>query len=440
VTYPKKDKKKELFKALRRSQKGYVTMEKITSKQHESQTSMTLDEIVKQGAVKMLKDALEMEVKLYLDRHKEDRDEIGRSLVTRNGHGKERRITTGAGELKIQAPRVNDQRFDEEGNRCRYKSSIIPPYLRRTKNLEELFPVLYLKGISTGDFSEALESLLGKDVIGLSASNITRLKRVWEIEYEGWSRRDLSLKRYVYVWADGIYFNVRLDDERLCILVLMGATENGTKELIGVWDGYRESKESWGLGLRDLKHRGLRYAPSVAVGDGALGFWAALREEWPETKEQRCWKHKSCNVLDKLPQSLQGRAKSMLKDIYQAEGCEIARIAMNRFQEEFGRRYEAAVKCLIKDQEELLCFYNFPAEHWKHLRTTNPIESTFATVRLRTKKTKGCGSRIATMTMVFKLVQSAQKRWQKLHSCKLILKVIKGCKFKDGILIDEKAA
>jgi len=415
-------------------------MEKNSSEAYKSQISMSIDEMVKAGAIKMLKDALEVEVQDYLDRHKEDRDERGHRLVRRNGYGKERRITTGAGELKVQVPRVNDQRLDEEGNRCRYRSIIIPPYLRRTKNMEELFPVLYLKGISTGDFSEALESLLGKDVIGLSASNITRLKRVWEKEWEEWSRRDLSDKRYVYVWADGIYFNVRLDDERLCILVLMGATEDGTKELIGVWDGYRESKESWALGMRDLKHRGLKHAPAVAVGDGALGFWAALREEWPETEEQRCWKHKTCNVLDKLPKSLQGRAKGMLRDIYQAEDRETAQKAMNYFEQEFERKYIKAVECLMKDREALLCFYDYPGEHWRHLRTTNPIESTFATVRLRTKKTKGCGSRIATMTMVFKLVQSAQKRWQKLHSRKLILKVIEGCKFEDGILIEEKAA
>lgn len=415
-------------------------MEKISGEKGKSQTTMVLDEILKKGALEMLCKALEMEVEGYMARHRETRDDRGHALVSRNGYGKERRITTGAGELKIRAPRVNDKRVDEDGQRRRFKSSIIPPYLRRTKNMEELFPVLYLKGISTGDFSEALECLLGKDVIGISANNITRLKRVWETEYAEWNHRDLSEKRYVYVWADGIYFNVRLDDERLCILVLMGATPDGTKELIGIWDGYRESKESWQSFIRDLKNRGLTQAPSVAVGDGALGFWAAVREEWAEMKEQRCWRHKTCNVLDKLPQSLQGRAKGMLQDIYQAEDRKSAQKSFDRFIAEFEKKYERAVECLRKDRDELLAFYDFPAEHWKHLRTTNPIESTFATVRLRTKRTKGCGSRIATLTMVFKLTQSAQKRWQKLHSTKLILKIIEGCKFEDGILVEEKAA
>ena len=401
---------------------------------------MTLDEIVKDGAVKMLRKALLLEVEDYIQRNGTIRDEKGHSLVERNGYARERRVTTGAGEIKIRAPRVNDKRINGEGNRLGFRSMILPPYLRRTKNMEELFPFLYLKGISTGDFSEALESLLGKDAIGLSSSNITRLKRVWEEEYAVWRKQDFKNKRYVYIWVDGIYFNVRLDSDRQCILVVMGATPDGKKELIAVEDGYRESKESWLSIIRDIKARELDFAPAVAVGDGALGFWAALREEWPETKEQRCWKHKILNVLDKMSKGVQGRAKAMLHDIYLSDSRKSAEKAFEAFEREFSRKYENAVNCLNKNREELLTFYDFPAEHWIHLRTTNPIESTFATVRLRTKKTKGCGSRIATLTMVFKLVQSAQKRWHKLHHNKLILKVLEGFKFKDGIITEEKAA
>jgi len=282
--------------------------------------------------------------------------------------------------------------------------------------------------------------LLGKEVIGLSASNITRLKRVWEDEYEKWHKQDLSEKHYVYIWVDGIYFNVRLDSERQCILVMMGATANGKKELIAVEDGYRESKESWQTLLRDLKTRGLSVPPSIATGDGALGFWAAVREEWPNIDEQRCWKHKTANVLDKMPKSIQSRAKSMIHDIYLAETKVSADKAFDAFINEFEIKYKGAVSCLKKDRDALLTFYDYPAQHWIHLRTTNPIESTFATVRLRTKKTKGCGSRIATLTMVFKLVQSAQKRWQRLRSKNLIIKVLEGIKFEDGIIVKEDAA
>ena len=404
------------------------------------EVQITLDEVIHNGAVEMLRKALAVEIAGYLERHETDRDKQGYAMVTRNGYGKERRVTTGAGELKIRAPRVNDRRLDEDGNRQRFKSSLLPPFLRRTKNMDELFPVLYLKGISTGDFEEALEALLGKEVIGLSASNITRLKRVWEDEYEKWHKQDLSEKHYVYIWVDGIYFNVRLDSERQCILVMMGATANGKKELIAVEDGYRESKESWQTLLRDLKTRGLSVPPSIATGDGALGFWAAVREEWPNIDEQRCWKHKTANVLDKMPKSIQSRAKSMIHDIYLAETKVSADKAFDAFINEFEIKYKGAVSCLKKDRDALLTFYDYPAQHWIHLRTTNPIESTFATVRLRTKKTKGCGSRIATLTMVFKLVQSAQKRWQRLRSKNLIIKVLEGIKFEDGIIVKEDAA
>ena len=417
-------------------------MDKYNADRPESpeEVRKTLDEVVRNGAVEMLKKALAVEIAGYLQQYETVRDNKGYAMVTRNGYGKERRVTTGAGELKIRAPRINDRRVDEDGNRQRFRSSLLPPFLRRTKNMDELFPILYLKGISTGDFEEALEALLGKEVIGLSASNITRLKRVWEDEYEKWQEQDLSKKHYVYIWVDGIYFNVRLDSERQCILVMMGATANGKKELIAVEDGYRESKESWQALLRDLKARGLSVPPSIATGDGALGFWAAVREEWPNIDEQRCWKHKTANVLDKMPKSIQSRAKSMIHDIYLAETKVSANKAFDAFINEFEIKYKGAVDCLKKDRDALLTFYDYPAQHWIHLRTTNPIESTFATVRLRTKKTKGCGSRIATLTMVFKLVQSAQKRWQRLRSKNLIIKVIEGVKFENGIIVKEDAA
>lgn len=417
-------------------------MDKYNADRPESpeEVRKTLDEVVRNGAVEMLKKALAVEIAGYLQQYETVRDNKGYAMVTRNGYGKERRVTTGAGELKIRAPRINDRRVDEDGNRQRFRSSLLPPFLRRTKNMDELFPILYLKGISTGDFEETLEALLGKEVIGLSASNITRLKRVWEDEYEKWQEQDLSKKHYVYIWVDGIYFNVRLDSERQCILVMMGATANGKKELIAVEDGYRESKESWQALLRDLKARGLSVPPSIATGDGALGFWAAVREEWPNIDEQRCWKHKTANVLDKMPKSIQSRAKSMIHDIYLAETKVSANKAFDAFINEFEIKYKGAVDCLKKDRDALLTFYDYPAQHWIHLRTTNPIESTFATVRLRTKKTKGCGSRIATLTMVFKLVQSAQKRWQRLRSKNLIIKVIEGVKFENGIIVKEDAA
>ena len=289
------------------------------------------------------------------------------------------------------------------------------PYLRRTKNIDELLPVLYLKGISTGDFGEALESILGKSVIGISAQNIVRLKQVWQKEYEQWSKRELSHKEYVYWWADGVHFNVRLDNGRQCILVIIGVTVDGQKEIIAVADGFRESKESWRSVIREVKRLGLTMAPKLAIGDGALGFWAAIQEEFPETNHQLCWVHKICNVLDKLPKSLQGKAKTMIHDIYLAPTKMDANNSFDVFIEEFEAKYPKAVDCMRKHRDRLLEFYNYPAEHWQNIRTTNVIESVFATVRLRTYRTKGCGSRIATLTMVFKLIQSAQKRWNKIR-------------------------
>jgi len=350
----------------------------------------------------------------------------------RNGHHNPRKIVTGAGALEIQAPRVDDRALIAQ-NESRFSSSIIPPYLRRTKNIDELLPVLYLKGISTGDFSEALESILGKQVVGLSSANIVRLKKVWEKEYDQWSRRDLSGKEYVYWWVDGIHFNVRLDDERQCILVIIGARRDGVKEIVSVVSGFRESKESWKSVLRELKRRGLKAGPKLAIGDGSLGFWGALAEEFPDADQQLCWVHKTANVLDKLPKSQQVKAKKMIHEIYLSATKADAEIAFDTFIEEFDLKYPNAVKCLKSHRQELMVFYNYPAEHWIHIRTTNVIESAFATVRLRTKRTKGCGSHIATLTMVFKLLESAQKRWQRLRGHVKVKDVWEGIQFEDGV-------
>jgi len=397
-----------------------------------------LDEVVRKGAQKMLETALNLEVEEFCKSHEKDRDEEGRRLVTKNGYSKARKIVTGAGPLEIQTPRVDDRVLEKNG-KPRFKSSLVPPYLRRTKNIEELVPVLYLKGISTGDFTEALEKILGKDVVGFSAENIVRMKQIWESDYKQWSGRDLSQSRYVYWWVDGIYFNVRLDDDRQCILVIIGAKADGTKELIAVVDGFRESKESWRSMIRELKRRGLTISPELAIGDGALGFWAAMAEEFPDSKSQICWVHKTANVLDKLPSSLQGKAKKMIHDIYLASTKQDANVAFDVFIEEFDLKYPRAVESLRANRGELMSFYDFPAEQWQHLRSTNVIESTFATVRLRTKRTKGCGSRIATLTMVFKLAESAQKRWKKLRGYRKISQLLDGVQFQDGTALQNAA-
>jgi transposase-like protein len=384
----------------------------------------------------MLVEAIENEVAEYISAHSHDRDDRGHRLVVRNGRLPERTIQTGVGPVEVSQPRVNDKRTDENGRRIRFSSKILPPYLRRTRSIDELIPWLYLKGVSTGDFSDALEALLGPDAPGLSATNIVRLKSSWQQEWTMWSKRSLADKRYVYVWADGIHFNIRLEDpgnDKQCILVLMGATEAGKKELIAITDGYRESTQSWRELLLDVKKRGLSKAPELATGDGALGFWAALREIFPTTQEQRCWVHKTANVLNKLPKSIQAKAKSMLHDIWMAETRKAANEAFGLFVTTFEAKYPKAVECLAKDRDVLLRFYDFPAEHWVHIRTTNPIESTFATVRLRTRRTKGCGSRTACLTMVFKLTQCAQKHWRRLNGKELIPEVIRGITFIDGI-------
>jgi len=395
-----------------------------------------LAEILREGARRMLTEAIEQEVAEYLTEHADAVDADGRRLVVRNGHMPVRTIQTGLGDLSVARPRVNDRRVDGEGHRCRFTSKILPPYLRRTRSVEELIPWLYLKGISTGDMLEALAALLGAQASGLSATNICRLKRVWEAELQEFSRRSLKDKQYVYVWADGVYFNVRLEDaanRRQCILVLMGATATGKKELIGLADGYRESEQSWTELLLDLKSRGLTIDPKLAVADGALGFWAAARKLWPATREQRCWVHKTANVLNRLPKSTQPKAKSMIHEIWMAETKAAAQKAFDRFIATFEAKYPKATECLAKDRDVLLTFYDFPAEHWIHLRTTNPIESTFATVRLRTRRTKGCGTRLATLTMVFKLARCAERHWRRLNGRALLAEVIEGVQFVDGI-------
>lgn len=395
-----------------------------------------LSEILRQGAQKMLATAIENEVQEYLAEHARQLDQDGHRLVVRNGHLPERQIQTGIGQVTVQQPRINDKRVDTNGQRQRFSSKILPPYLRRTRSIDELIPWLYLKGISTGDFSEALVALLGPQASGLSATNIVRLKSCWEQEWKDWSSRSLKGKVYVYIWVDGIYFNVRLEDkvnQRQCILVLMGATANGKKELIAVADGYRESEQSWKELLLEVKARGLEVDPKLAVGDGALGFWAAIAKVFPSTAGQRCWVHKTANVLNKLPKGLQGKAKAMLHDIWMAPSKAEAEKAFDLFIETFQAKYPKAAECLAKDRETLLVFYDFPAEHWIHIRTTNPIESTFATVRLRTYKTKGCGSRTACLTMVFKLAQTAERHWRRLNGSELLDEVIRGVCFVDGI-------
>ena len=391
-----------------------------------------LDEIVRKGAKEMLQRALEIEVNLFLEKYQYILDDKGKRQVIRNGRGRPKKIVTGAGQIEVETPRVDD-RVLEVHQEPRFKSSIVPPYLRRTKNIDELLPVLYLKGISTGDFGEALESILGKSVIGISAQNIVRLKQVWQKEYEQWSKRELSHKEYVYWWVDGVHFNVRLDNDRQRILVIIGVTVDGQKEIIAVADGFRESKESWKSVIREVKRLGLTMAPKLAIGDGALGFWAAIQEEFPETNHQLCWIHKTANVLDKLPKSSQGKAKTMIHDIYLAPTKMDANNSFDVFIEEFEAKYPKAVDCIRKHRDRLLEFYNYPAEHWQNIRTTNVIESVFATVRLRTYRTKGRGSRIATLTMVFKLIQSAQKRWNKIRFAQKIKQVWEGIIFEDGL-------
>ena len=387
-----------------------------------------LQEVLREGARKMLAVAIEAEVAVFIEQHSALKTDENKAAVVRNGYLPERSIQTGLGDIEVQVPKVRDR----SGSGIKFNSSLVPPYLKRAQNIEEFLPWLYLRGISTGDFSETLKHLLGPDAPGLSAATISRLKQDWEQHYRNWTRRDLSNKRYVYVWADGIYSNVRMDD-RLCLLVIIGSDETGRKELIALADGYRESAASWEEVLTDLHQRGLNTAPKLAVGDGALGFWKAVAKLWPKTDQQRCWVHKTANVLEKLPKAMQPKIKEALHNIWQAETRQQAYQAFDHCIERFSPKYPKAMECLAKDKASMLAFYDYPAENWQHIRTTNPIESVFATVRLRTAKTKNCGSRVTTLAMAFKLMETAQKKWHRLRGYKHLADVITGVKFVDGI-------
>ena len=393
-----------------------------------------LDELLRQGAQRMLQTAIEQEVSEYVDQHQASVSAGGRRLVVRNGHLPGRAIQTGLGAVRVEQPRVDDRRAGQK-----FSSRILPPYLRRVPSLDALIPALYLHGVSTGDFTEALAAILGPSAAGLSPANSVRLKAGWEQECQQWQERDLSGKQYVYWWADGVYFNVRLTEDRPCILVIMGSLENGTKELVAVLAGQRESKLSWQGLLSDLKRRGLTLAPKLAVGDGGLGFWAALEEEFPAVPIQRCWVHKTANVLDKLPKSLQAQAKEQLHEMYLSPTRARALQVYEDFGRLYGAKYPKAWECLRQDKDPLFGFYDYPAEHWSHLRTTNPIESTFATIRHRTRQTKGCGSVAATLAMVFQLARVAEKHWRRLNGYELLARVIAGVKFVDGVEQDPKA-
>ena len=397
-----------------------------------------LDELAREGARRMLQAALEIEVSDYLERFRDARDERGWAQVVRNGPAREREVTLGSGTVPVRAPRVNDRRV-LDGERQKFSSRILPPYVRRSPKVAEVLPLLYLHGLSSGDFREALGALLGDEAAGLSSTAIIRLTKVWQEEYAAFRQRDLSGADYVYVWADGVHFNVRLEDDRLCTLVLVGARPDGTKEVIAVEDGYRESTESWLSVLRDLKRRGMR-APMLAIADRALGFWGALREVWPGTQAETCWVHRIANVLDKLPRRLQPRAKRALHAMMYAESRAACLEEIAAFAAEYGAKYPKAVESLTREQEQLLTHFDFPAEHWPHLRTTNPIESTFATVKLRQRVTKGAGSRTAGLTMAFKLLLMAQTRWRRLNAPHLVAQVRAGVRFQDGVRLEREDA
>ena len=396
---------------------------------------LDLDEIARAGARKMLAEALEAEVRDYIEAAREQRDEQGRALVVRNGYAREREVLLGAGSVALKAPRINDKRVDENGQRRRFKSVILPPYMRRSQKVTEVLPLLYLHGLSSGDFVPALEEFFGTEA-GLSSATIIRLTEQWQKERESFMSRDLSLRDYVYVWVDGIHTGVRLgSDDRLCSLVMVGARLDGTKELVALADGYRESEESWAELLRDLKNRGMK-PPELAVGDGALGFWGALRDVFPKSRIQRDWVHKTMNVLDSMPKSVHSRAKAAIHEITEAENKKEARKAIKEFAAEFGVKWPKAVEKITSEKEVLLTFYDYPAQHWMHLRTTNPIESTFAPVRARTDITKGPGSRQAGLAMIFKLMEAAQGRWRRLNGHHLVALVRAGAEFRNGELVE----
>jgi putative transposase len=399
---------------------------------------VTLDELAREGARRMIAAALEAEVEEYVGSLVEEVGEDGKRLVVRNGRARERKLTVGSGTVAIRAPRVNDKRTDDEsGERKRFGSKILPAYARRSPKVTEVLPVLYLHGLSTGDFGPALRDLLGEDASGLSASSIQRLTEQWQVEHEAFRTRELRFHRYAYLFVDGVNVAVRLgEDSKLCVLVVIGVREDGCKELLAVEDGYRESEDSWAAVLRDLRDRGLG-EPKLVTGDGALGAWAALRNVFPAATEQRCWVHKTANVLDALPKRLQPRAKTLLHEMAEAPAEADAREALERFRGDFDAKYPKAVAKLDKDWEQLTAFFSFPAEHWRHLRTTNPIESSFATVKLRTKVTKGAGSKKAALAMAYKLLDAAQERWRRFNGHELVTEVLDGVKFKDGIKVTE---
>lgn len=415
---------------------GYA-MKKDTAKEDPSREAVSdaLTEVLREGARKLLLAAVQEELEAFLNGHSALRIADGRAAVVRNGYLPARTIQTGIGGIELQIPKTRDR----SGSGIKFNSALLPPYLKKTKSVEELLPWLYLKGVSTGDFQEALSSILGENAPGLSANSISRLKSKWIDEYRIWNRRDLADKRYVYWWADGIYSKVRSDD-KLCLLVIIGATEDGKKELVAVEDGYRESESSWQEVLTGLQARGLKSAPALVTGDGALGFWNAMRKAYPKSRHQRCWFHKTKNVLDKLPDAMQDKVKRSLHEIWMAESKKAAEKAFDLTVLRYDAKYPKAMECLKKDRLELLTFYDFPAEHWQHIRTSNPIESLFSGIRLRTLKTRNCGSRETTLSMVFKLAQSAEKKWRRLRGYQIFPEVISGIRFEDGIRALEQPA
>jgi putative transposase len=392
-----------------------------------------LTELLRRGARGLIERAVEAELQLLLEQYANVTDLSGRKAVVRNGHLPEREVMTALGPLAVRVPKVRDR----SGSGVKFNSALVPPYVRKARRVEAALPWLYLRGISTGDMQEALSVLLGEDAKGLSPAVVSRLKAQWSEDYLAWNRRDLSGERYVYVWADGVYSTLRGEDDRLCLLVVIGVNEQGEKRLLGLSDGYRESKASWLGVIQDLQERGLMAAPRLAVGDGALGFWAALEEAWPKTRCQRCWVHKTANVLNEMPKSIQGKAKAGLHEIWMAETQAQAGKAFDRFVKDYGAKYPKAVECLRKDRAALLAFYDFPAEHWTHIRTSNPIESTFATIRHRTTRTKNCVSRNTLLGLVFQLALTAQKSWRRLDGFKLLPDVVRGVRFQDGIAVVE---
>jgi putative transposase len=407
----------------------------ITDAQAHDELHLDLDAIVREGARRMLAAALEAEVDAYLAAHQAERDERGRRLVVRNGHARQRQVTTTAGAVAVRAPRVNDRRVDpDSGGRARFRSLVLPPWCRKSPKVAEVLPLLYLHGLSTGDFAPALEGFFGS-AAGLSASVVTRLTTQWQADYRAFCQRDLADRDYVYCWADGVHFRVRLEQARLCCLVIVGVRVDGTKELVAVADGERESTESWAELLRDLRRRGMR-APMVMVGDGALGLWAALRDVFPATRQQRDWVHKAANVLNALPKAVQAGARTALAEIRDAPDRDHARRAIEAFARDYGVKWPKAVAKVTGDAEALLCFFDFPAEHWLHLKTSNPIESTFSSVRLRTRVTKGPGSKVAGLAMAFKLLEAAQDRWRAVNGPHLVALVRAGARFEKGVMVE----